>query len=104
MTFFGETTEKGKRVYYTQNKKNIYAIFLDWPGSTEDKLESDLSVSLKSINTGSVNRKIKSVNLLGLKNLEPTPFAINNTELTITIPKKTRVPSEIAHVFRIELE
>lgn len=104
MKVFGETTASGKRVFYTQNQKNIYAIFLDWPGGNEDKLESDLNFTLKRINSSSIKGKIKAVNLLGLKNLEPTPFAIRINELSITIPKKTRVPSEIAHVFRIELE
>ena len=101
---FGETTAEGKRVYYTRNAKNIYAIFLDWPGGISDKVEEDISFTLKELNKTSVKSRIKSVNLLGLKNLEATPFEWKDNQLKISIPKKTRVPSEIAHVFRIELE
>ncbi|HET9279994.1 MAG TPA: alpha-L-fucosidase, partial [Flavitalea sp.] len=99
-----ETTAEGKRVYYTRNENNIYAIFLEWPGGDEDKSEVDLVFDLKELNKISVKTKIKSVSLLGLKSLEPTPFEAKQNGVTITIPKKTRVPSEIAHVFRIELE
>jgi alpha-L-fucosidase len=101
---FGETTPEGKRVYYTKKDKNIYAIFLDWPGGIEDKLMDDTTFTLKQLNRNSLPGKIKSINLLGLKNLETTTFDLKENHLAITIPEKTRVPSEIAHVFRIELE
>ena len=101
---FGETTANGKRVFYTQKGKNVYAIFLDWPGGSEDKLAEDLRFSLKQVNQTTIKGKIKAVTLLGLKNLEPMSFNTQKDRLDITIPKKTRVPSEIAHVFRIELE
>ena len=101
---FGEITATNKRVFYTQKGKNVYAIFLDWPGGAEDKLADDLHFSLKEINQKTVKGKIKAVTLLGLKSLEAMSFAAKADRLDVTIPEKTRVPSEIAHVFRIELE
>lgn len=102
---FGETTATGQRAYYTQKGKTVYAIFLDWPDKTnKDKVQSDLSVTLNELNSNHLKGKVKSVQLLGLKSLEKTPFQSTGKGLQITIPAKTRVPSEIAQVFRIELE
>lgn len=103
----GEKTAKDKRVHYTQNKKenNVYAIFLDWPGGPEEKkTEVDMDVKLSKLTSKSLGGKVKAVTLLGLKKLEDIPFKLTDEGLIITIPAKTRVPSELAHVFRVELE
>lgn len=103
-TVSGEKTAKGKRVHYTQKGDNVYAIFLDWPGGPEEKkTTADMDVLLSELNKKSLPGKVKAVTLLGLKKLEDIPFEMDRDGLTITIPAKTRVPSEIAHVFRIEL-
>jgi alpha-L-fucosidase len=100
----GEKTAGGHRVHYTRKGKNVYAIFLDWPTEIQgDKTPKDTPVELRQLNAGSLG-KVKSVTLLGLKNLENTPFRQTAQGLTLTIPQKTRVPSEIAQVFRIELQ
>jgi len=103
-TIFGESTSEGHQVYYTQKGKNIYAIFLNWPGGNIDKSTNDVKVNLKELNSQSIKGKVKSIQLLGLKSIEPVPFEINTKEMSFTIPKKTRTPSEIAQVFRITLE
>jgi alpha-L-fucosidase len=100
----GEKTAGGHRVHYTRKGKNVYAIFLDWPTEIQgDKTPKDTPVELRQLNAGSLG-KVKSVTLLGLKSLEECPFRQTAQGLTLTIPQKTRVPSEIAQVFRIELQ
>jgi alpha-L-fucosidase len=84
-------------VHYTKKGKSVYAIFLDWPGD-------DKRISLSQLTKANLNGKVKAVTLLGLKQLEPCPFVQAENNLSITIPKKTRVPSELAHVIRVDLE
>ncbi len=94
---FGEQADNQYRVRYTQKGKTVYAIFLDWPGA-------DKTVLLKSLVPGKLPGKVKAVTLLGLKQLEPCIFNADATGLSITIGKKTRTPSDIAYVFKIETE
>jgi alpha-L-fucosidase len=94
---YGETTPEGQRVYYTLKGKTVYAILLDWPGD-------DKTVQLRQLTKNNLKGNVRSVTLLGLKQLENIPFTVADPGLSITIPKKTRVPSEIAHVFRVEVE
>jgi alpha-L-fucosidase len=101
----GETTQGGHRVHYTRKGNLVYALFLDWPGEVkEDKTLKNTPVLLKQLTAGSLKGEVKSVKLLGLKSLEECPFSLTAQGLTLTIPQKTRVPSEIAQVFRIELQ
>lgn len=101
----GEKVGKSKQVYYTRNKKNVYAIFPEWPGDPEEKTtQVEIKVDFKQLTEDNLNGKVKKVTLLGLKELEDIPFKITNKGLSISIPAKTRVPSEIAHVFRVELK
>ena len=100
----GETTAGGQRVHYTRKGKNLYAIFLDWPTDiNDDKVIKDTPVTLGQLTAGSLKGKVKSVKLLGLKGLEECPYNLSPQGLVLTIPQKTRVPSELAQVFRIEL-
>jgi alpha-L-fucosidase len=93
----GEKTTEGYRVNYTQHGKTIYAIFLDWPGEGK-------TVQLKQLTKDSLKGKVRAVTLLGLKKLEDIPFNPVATGLELTIPAKTRVPSDMACVFKIETE
>ncbi|MGV3589620.1 MAG: alpha-L-fucosidase [Adhaeribacter sp.] len=100
----GETTAGGKRVHYTRKGNTVYAIFLDWPAEIiGDKVTKDTPVTLAQLTGNSLKGKVKSVKLLGLKSLEECPFNLTAQGLVLTIPQKTRVPSESAQVFRIEL-
>ena len=63
-----------------------------------------MAVELKKLTPESLAGKIKSVNLLGLKSLVKCENKISANGLTITVPAKTRVPSDIAYVFKIETE
>jgi alpha-L-fucosidase len=93
----GEKTADGHEVFYTRKGKTVYAIFLNWPGD-------DKPIPLKELTKDRLKGKVKGVTLLGLKQLEVCTFTSTDSEVTFTIPKKTRIPSEIAHVFRIEVE
>ena len=86
-----------KRVYYTQKGKTVYSIFLDWPGEGKE-------IVLTQLSGKNLKGNVKGVTLLGLKQLEKCPFKQTENNVTLSIAVKTRVPSEIAHVFRIELE
>lgn len=104
-TVSGETLSDTSKVYYTRKAKTVYAIALQWPGPAgEDKLSNDVSVTLKALNAQNLIGRVRKVDLLGLKNLEACSFSQQANGLLLTIPKKTRVPSEIATVFAIELE
>ena len=92
-----ELVDGTMRVHYTRKSKNVYAILLDWPGDNK-------SVSLAELTKNRLKGKVKAVTLLGLKQMENCAFNQTDNGLMFTIPAKTRVPSEIAHVFRIELE
>lgn len=93
----GERTATGQRVNYTQGKEAVYAIFREWPGAGQ-------SVQLRQLTKNSLKGKVKSVTLLGLKKLEDIPFKLTTNGLELSIPAKTRVPSDLAQVFKIEIE
>lgn len=94
---YGETTAEGQRVHYTRRGDSVYAIFLDWPGD-------NTTVHLKALQRDSLDGDIQSVQLLGLKSLDACPFRLNEQGLALTIPAKTRIPSDIAYVFKIVLK
>ncbi|KAA2241734.1 hypothetical protein F0L74_17835 [Chitinophaga agrisoli] len=93
---YGETTPEGQRVHYTRKGDTLYAIFLDWPGD-------DKTVHLHALTPKSLGGNIQSLQMLGLKSLETLPYQMGEQGLALTIPKKTRIPSDIAAVFRIIL-
>jgi alpha-L-fucosidase len=117
---FGETPAGKQKVYYTQKGKTIYAILLEWPGNngmiaddglkgTEHNVKSkpdaaDIQFNLKELTHKGLNGKVKSVNLLGLKNLVSCTTQQSEKGLNISFPAKTRIPSDIAYVFKIETE
>ncbi len=92
-----ETTVQGYRVYYTKKNKSLYAIFLDWPRNGE-------YIQLKKLGLADTKSAVKSVTVLGLKESAACSFTQTNEQLLITIPHKTRIPSDIAQVLKIELE
>lgn len=87
-------SEEGYRVHYTQKKdgKTLYAIFLDWPG-TEN------TVLLKE-----VNLPVKQAILLSVKKNFECRFEQTAEGLRLTIPKGSRLPSDVAQVVRLVLE
>jgi alpha-L-fucosidase len=93
---FGENSKDGQRVFYTKKGKIVYAILLSWPGDSK-------TIVFNELTKNNLEANVKSVTLLGLKQLESCPFETGNA-LSVTIPAKTRKPSDIAQVFRIELK
>jgi alpha-L-fucosidase len=93
---FGENSTEGQQVFYTQKNKVVYAILFTWPGDNK-------TIVFNELTRNNLKTTIKSVKLLGLKQLESCPFTARDA-LSVTIPAKTRKPSDIAQVFRIELE
>lgn len=94
---YGETSREGQHVFYTQKGKTIYAIFFEWPGDGK-------SVLLQQLTKNNLKGKVKSVTLLGLKKLEPCTFTATDKGVSLSIPAKTRIPSDVASVFKIETE
>jgi alpha-L-fucosidase len=93
---FGEQAKDGHQVFYTKKNKTVYAILLSWPGDSK-------TVVFNELTKNNLTSNVKNVTLLGLKQLEKCPFTQADV-LSVTIPVKTRKPSDIAQVFRIELE
>lgn len=81
------------RVHYTTKDggKVLYAIFLDWPG-TEVPL---LLTQVKS--------PVKRATLLSVKKNFECRTELTSEGLQLTIPKGSRLPSDVAQVVRLEL-
>jgi alpha-L-fucosidase len=92
-----EVTAENKKVHYTVKDKTIYAIFLDWPTLGQP-------IQLTELKTGNTSSKVKAVTVLGLKQTATCQFTQSNAGLNLTIPLKTRIPSDLAQVIKIELE
>lgn len=88
-----EGPAEGYRVHYTQKKdgKTLYAIFLDWPG-TEN------TVLLREVNV-----PVKQAILLSVKKNFECRIEQTSEGLRLTIPKGSRLPSDVAQVVRLEL-
>lgn len=102
-----EITQEGYRVYYTRKGKNVYAIFPDWPAPVkpgDNKSSADKQILLKSLTRTNLGGAVKSVEVLGLKELAHCSFRAATDGLSFTIPAKTRMPSDLAFAVRIELE
>jgi len=91
-----EVTSDGIDVYYTKKENTIYAIFYTWPG-TEKK------ILLKEIIKNRIHGNIKSVTLLGLKQLVECNFNVTDNGLEFSIPE-ARIPDDLAIVFEIKSE
>ena len=92
-----EVTEEKQKVHYTVKDKSIYAIFLDWPTLGKP-------IKLAQLKKNSTASKIKAVTVLGLKQPASCEFTQSDDGLTFTIPLKTRIPSDLAQVVKIDLE
>lgn len=106
-TVSSETTGEGFKVHYTRKGKNVYAIFLEWPTKVkpgDNKSSEDKTLLLSKLTQQNLGRKVKAVNVLGLKELANCPFTQSAEGLSFTIPAKTRMPSDLAFAVRIELE
>lgn len=93
----GETTAGECKVHYTRKGKQVYAIFLDWPGK-------EIPFALKALNTENLGGKIKSATLLSVKKNYECDFHQQETGTVVTIPKGARLPSDVAQVIRFTLE
>jgi len=81
------------RVHYTTKNqgKILYAIFLDWPGTDNTLLLREVKSEVKRATLLSVKKNFECV-------AESTPEG-----LLLTIPKGSRLPSDVAQVVRLEL-
>lgn len=84
---------EGYRVHYTTKNdgKTLYAIFLDWPG-TEN------TILLKEVNV-----PVRQAILLSVKKNFECQTELTPEGLRLTIPKGSRLPSDVAQVVRLEL-
>ncbi len=92
-----EITKENQKVHYTTKGKTIYAIFLEWPITGQ-------ALTLTQLKAGNTTSKIKGVTVLGLKEPATCQFKQSANGLDLTIPKGTRMPSDLAQVIKIELE
>jgi len=93
---YGETTENGHEVYYTQKDDYVYAIFMEWPGV-------NTKVNLTELNAQNLDGSLKDVKLLGLEEIHEASFEHADEGITLTVPD-ARLPDEYAVVFRFEKE
>ena len=87
--------------------KNIFAIFYEWPAEVkpgDNKSSSDKLIQLTKLTKQNLGGNVKAVNVLGLKELAKCKFTSDANSLSFTIPAKTRLPSDLAFVVRIETE
>lgn len=94
-----ENLSDSNKVFYTQKPSAVYAITQKWIGG-ENKAEA-FSFTLKELATNKLGKKVSSVELFGLKNIEYCTFIHNEDGLTINVNAKVRLPSDIAQVFKI---
>src|SRR5699024_2349909 len=93
---YGETTDKGHEVYYTQKDDYVYAIFMEWPGVKT-------KVNLTELNAQNLDGGLKDGKLLGLEEIHEASFEHAGEGITLTVPD-ARLPDEYAVVFRFEKE
>jgi alpha-L-fucosidase len=102
-----ENLPDGNKVYFTRKGNNVYAIFPEWPTAVkpgDNKSSEEKVIQLASLTKGALKGNIKKVELLGLKALTDCSFSQNEKGLSFTLPQKTRMPSDLASVVRIELD
>ena len=92
----GETVGDIK-VFYTRNDKNVYVICYEWPATGKPIL-------LQRLTQSNLGAKVKTVEVQGLKVAADCKFSQTNQGLQFTIPDKTRLPSDLAQVIKIELQ
>lgn len=92
----GEDIGNGQHVFYTRNGRNLYAIFLQYPG--KEKL-----LRLRTLTPERLKAQVSSVKLLGIKTIDPCTFIASSGGLEFTLPKTSGQPSDLATVVRIEL-
>jgi len=93
----GEKTQDNCRVFYTVNGKNIYAIFLDWPGK-------DKPILLSSLNNKTLSGNITGATLLSVKKNYDCAYKQDSDGLVLTIPQGARLPSDVAQVVRFTIK
>ena len=91
-----EITATGERVYYTRKGNTIYVIMLDWPGTEKPML-------LTALKDSNLAARVTDATLLSVKRNFKCRYEQGSDGLTLTIPDKSRLPSDAAHVVRLEL-
>jgi alpha-L-fucosidase len=102
-----ETLPDGNKVYFTRKGNNLYAIFPEWPAAVkpgDNKSSEDRLILLTNLTKEALKGNVKKVELLGLKTLTDCSFTQNEKGLSFVLPQKTRMPSDLASVVRIELD
>lgn len=92
----GEDIGNGQHVFYTRNGRNLYAIFLQYPGKEKP-------LRLRTLTPERLKAQVASVKLLGIKTIDPCTFIASSGGLEFTLPKTSGQPSDLATVVRIEL-
>jgi alpha-L-fucosidase len=90
------------KVTFTKKKDAVFAITSDWPGGVTKA--PSFSFTLKELSTEKLGKNVISVELFGLKKIEPCTFKHTAEGLTIIVPDRVRLPSDIAQVFKINIE
>lgn len=97
-----ETIQNDIKVTYTKKKDAVFAITSEWAGGVTKA--PSFSFTLKELSTEKLGKNVISVELFGLKKIEPCTFEHTAEGLTIIVPDKVRLPSDIAQVFKIYIE
>lgn len=97
-----ETLQDGEKVYFTQKLSSVFVLTKKWVGG--DNKADAFSFTLKELASSKLNKKVISVELFGLKNIENCAFEQTENGLTIFVKAKVRLPSEIAQVFKVNVE
>ena len=90
------------KVTFTKKKDAMFAITSAWPGGVTKA--PSFSFTLKELSTERLGRKVTSVELFGLKKIEPCTFEHTSDGLKVIVPDRVRLPSDIAQVFKIYFE
>ena len=97
-----ETIQDDIKVTFTKKKDAVFAITSEWPGGVTKA--PSFSFTLKELSTEKLGKNVISVELFGLKKIEPCTFNHTAEGLTIIVPDRVRLPSDIAQVLKIYIE
>ncbi|QCX37876.1 hypothetical protein FF125_05285 [Aureibaculum algae] len=97
-----ETIQNDIKVSFTKKNDAVFAITSEWVGGITKA--PSFSFTLKELSTKKLGKKVTSIELLGLKKIEPCTFEHSADGLKIIVPNKVRLPSDIAQVFKINIE
>lgn len=83
---------------YTRKGDTIYVILLEWPGTEKPML-------LTALNGANLDgRSVRDAVLLSVKRNFQCRIEPGSEGLVMTIPDKSRIPSDAAHIIKLTLE